>query len=211
MHRFGDDDEDDFEDEDSFASGEDEESAFVDEEEDLLDEEVEDEPDLAADADEEEQDELLADGGQRCPLCGKRGAPDDLDACEHYQAMVWDGEVILGGDDLTPAWEELEELWKEHDELFQDTYAEELDEKLVRAPLGVQRVVRDGLMDENPLFWTEDAETVDRERAGGGDPIGSGFAAYHRNADFMERLVADVQRARRWLQKFADSRLEDDD
>ena len=189
MHRFGDDDEDDFEDEDEFDSMEDDESGFV----------------------EEDEDDLLADGGQRCPLCGKRGAPDDLESCEHYHAVVWDDELILGGDELAPAWEELEELWNEQDEIFQDTYADELDEKLARAPVGVQRVVRDGLMDENPLFWTEDAETVDRERAGGGDPTGSGFAVYHRNPDFMERLVNDVQRARRFLQKFADARLEDDD
>ena len=206
MHRFGDDeDEEDFEDEAFVPLDEDEiENVFDDEDEDL---EADDDQ---LDADEEAEDELQASGTRRCPLCGKRGSPDDIDSCAHFHAVVWDDEVIIGGDDLLPAWEELDDLWNEHDDIFLDQYAEELEEKLLRAPAGVQRVIRDGLMDENPLFWTEDAETVDRERAAGGDPSGSGFAVYHRSGDFMERLVHDVQRARTWLEKFANTRDEDE-
>ena len=206
MHRFGDDDEeDDLEDDGFDAIEEDDEfdAAAVDE----LDEDEDD----VLDEDEEAEDELMASGAQRCPLCGKRGSPDDLDSCEHFHAVIWDDEVLIGGDDLNPAWEELQDLWTEHDDIFTDQYADELEEKLARAPVGVQRVVRDGLMDENPLFWTEDGETVDRERAGGGDPSGSGFAVYHRNPEFMDRLVNDVQRTRSWLEKFANARLEDED
>ncbi len=211
MHSFGDDDEDDFDDLD------DEKSAFdVEDDADEIDaiegvEELDDD-DLPDNDDEEEAEtELLASGAQRCPLCGKHGSPDDLDSCEHFHAVVWDDEVILGGDDLNPAWEELQELWAEYDEVFLDQYVEELEEKLSRAPVGIQRVVREGLMDENPLFWIDDAETVDLEHAAGGGTTGSGYAVYHRRADFMERLVNDIQRTRAWLEKFAKARLEDDD
>ena len=204
MHRFDEDDEEDDLVDDNFDEDDDEDDDFDADEDAELDE------DDLLDEDEEAEDELLASGAQRCPLCGRRGSPDDLESCEHFHAVVWDDEVLIGGDDLNPAWEELQDLWAEHDDIFIDQFADELEEKLVGAAAGVQRVVRDGLMDENPLFWAEDGETVDRERAGGGDPSGSGFAVYHRNPAFMERLVSNVLRTRGWLKKFARTRLEND-
>ena len=196
MHRFGDDE--DFEDE--FESFDD----------DALDSEKESFDDEQPEVEESDERTLARNGDERCPICGKRGSPTNGDACEHFQAVVFDDDVIVGGDEVMPAWEELDNLWREYDDLFLDQFADELEESLARAPAGVQQVVRDGLMDESPLFWTEGAQTVMRERAGRAGTSGNGYTVYHRDSGYLARIASDMCRAHRWLQKFASSRLEDE-
>ena len=147
-------------------------------------------------ADEDEVDEELTEGEERCPICGAVGSPGAMETCIHYVGGVWDGEILWSGD-----FDEFSAGWGEVSALL---------EALVDAGAEVEgviaRVAEAGLDTElvekaDPWEWTDSSAVLELIDFSSGEYFvsdgmasGGGAHLYHENPRILREYAERYRR-----------------
>lgn len=148
---------------------------------------------------EADVEEELLDDYERCPVCRRAVCPGAMDVCEHFQAAIWDNDLMWSETEreFCDAWGELSELFYETGDLIW-SHERELDAGLEHLEERAVVAARDMEM----LYWTDEMDGHSMSTDG---PIGgAGMTLYHSNPNRLREIVAELKKAAAWLEVFID-------